>query len=582
MIRWKYVVPRLLVFVAIALSLTFGLNPLLRLGMILTTESLVGSECDVGSVTVSVCSTDMRIDEIAVANPQAPMSNLFQLNRAHLNLNAHALLKKKLVVDAGAISGLQFGRSRDESGALSDDTTAPATIEQNDEFLFPAKLTQNLVMALQADVEQNLKSVPLAHELKQRWPMEIAKLETQVKEFWARIQETQQLVESISSEPIEAVRRIPEIKKRVQQFRDDRRVLHDDLGRILSQTHVDRDSVAAARRNDAQFIREKLKFSPIGSGKIAHHTLGTEWTKYLRTTFGWIHWTRQHLPRKMPQTEPSRGRGVNVMFPVIGQLPDLLVRELEIDGIWNFAGHDIPFKGVVRDLTNQPGLYGQPLVVSLRADDELAMTVDVVLDHAHDPPVDQLDIECPAMRLPSRSLGNDDQFRLSIHEGIASVMLKISLAGDELSGTATIQREDLSLDVSCASSLNATGLGSRLEEAVKSIRSMWTTLTMEGSVQRPRVTIKSSLPTDLASVMNSAIRQVCEDHREKLLFELEAKVDGELSEATKVFDQRRTALLDRLQVGEETVQQISQDLLSFMPSTTILGRSLPWQNTRTR
>ena len=51
MIRWKYVGPRLAVVLVLLMSLHFGLDPLLRWGMISAGQAVTGARVDVAAVS---------------------------------------------------------------------------------------------------------------------------------------------------------------------------------------------------------------------------------------------------------------------------------------------------------------------------------------------------------------------------------------------------------------------------------------------------------------------------------------------------------------------------------------------------
>ena len=109
MIRWTYVLPRLLLLLLAASALIFGFDPLLRWSLARAGRELVGASCDVGQVDTSFWSSRMVISQVSIANPRSPKSNLVEFETAEIDIDSIALLKKKLIIETGCLRELQIG-----------------------------------------------------------------------------------------------------------------------------------------------------------------------------------------------------------------------------------------------------------------------------------------------------------------------------------------------------------------------------------------------------------------------------------------------------------------------------------------
>ena len=101
MIRWKYAAPRLILLGAILLTVWFGLNPAVRWVILSTGQSATSAKIDVGRVETSLLRTELRLTDVAVADPRARMKNLFEADQVFLRLDADSLLRRKFVVYEG-------------------------------------------------------------------------------------------------------------------------------------------------------------------------------------------------------------------------------------------------------------------------------------------------------------------------------------------------------------------------------------------------------------------------------------------------------------------------------------------------
>ena len=69
MIRWKYVLPRLVIFSGLALTLIFGTGPFLRWSLVQSGQAATGAKVEIESVRIGWLSGALRLHEIQVADP---------------------------------------------------------------------------------------------------------------------------------------------------------------------------------------------------------------------------------------------------------------------------------------------------------------------------------------------------------------------------------------------------------------------------------------------------------------------------------------------------------------------------------
>jgi uncharacterized protein (TIGR03545 family) len=82
LMRWKYVVPRLVILAILAATVRFGLDPLLHYLIVTSGESAVGAKVDLASVETSLLDGRLELRGLQVANPESPMHNLLEAEQA--------------------------------------------------------------------------------------------------------------------------------------------------------------------------------------------------------------------------------------------------------------------------------------------------------------------------------------------------------------------------------------------------------------------------------------------------------------------------------------------------------------------
>ena len=127
MIRWRYLLPRLVLLGIVLGLIGLGLDPLVRWALISTGQSMTGAKVEIGSLETAPMATVVTLGDLRVADPRDPMKNLFEIERLALDLDAAALLRRKFIVDTARIDGIRVGTSRETSGALPEETEAEST-----------------------------------------------------------------------------------------------------------------------------------------------------------------------------------------------------------------------------------------------------------------------------------------------------------------------------------------------------------------------------------------------------------------------------------------------------------------------
>ena len=81
LIRWSYLLPRLLVAAAALLTIHFGTPPLVRWAIVQTLSTTTGADAQIGTIWTSL-PRPMRIADVRVARNQHHPTNLVQFDSA--------------------------------------------------------------------------------------------------------------------------------------------------------------------------------------------------------------------------------------------------------------------------------------------------------------------------------------------------------------------------------------------------------------------------------------------------------------------------------------------------------------------
>ena len=105
------------IVLAVMTVITFK-NRIVKKAMTVALESVFGAKCDISSVNLKILDSSLRVKEIAVANKDEPMKNLFELSDINIDFDLVQLLKGRFVMDEIIAEGIQVGTDREVSGEL--------------------------------------------------------------------------------------------------------------------------------------------------------------------------------------------------------------------------------------------------------------------------------------------------------------------------------------------------------------------------------------------------------------------------------------------------------------------------------
>ena len=564
MIRWSYAVPRLTLLGIVVVALWLGLNPLVRWSMVSLGQSVVRAKVQIDKVETSLVGSQLRLTDVRVANPRSPMKNLFQADEILLNLESDSLLRRKLIVSEGRVSGLRIGTDRQTSGELDDadkwNIPLPE-LPQPDLAEFGQKWLDYAGGILKEEVAkqiEQLQSVQLTRELMRRWPAEYERMEARAGSLKGRIDKLRQLSKTRPKDPMLALDAFQQAAAELEAIEREVLGLRSEIDRLRQQVFADRDAIVQAKDRDIQQIRQMVPLDKLDAEGLSQFLLGTELTQTVLTVAKWVSWGRQHLPAKVDQPETNRSRGVDVLFPEIQQRPDLLIRRLAIDGEAALGKEKFRFEGAVEGLSSEPAVYGKPVVLTARIQGKAAVEMEAILDRTGETPHDQITINCPGLKQPERVLGNPETLAVSVSPGSTHLWVSLKLAGDELDGQILIRQEPVELVPQVASRYGGRRLSGSLQTALEEVREIRVIVGLSGTLEKPNWRLQSNLGPQLAVAVDGLIRRELEARRDELFALLQSRVQSELGRFEQMVIQQQQALFAKLELDGVELQQLDQ------------------------
>ncbi|MCA9109720.1 MAG: hypothetical protein KDA52_07220, partial [Planctomycetaceae bacterium] len=208
MLRWSYLVPRVLIATIIWAFFAFGFDPLLRYGLVSTGESIIGAKVDVASLTTQLSPPELRLSHVEMADPRRTNDNLFDFGELRVRLAGEPLLHRKYVIEEATLDGLRVNADRLSDGSL--DPTEDSAGEGMD--LGPLKRQlelvglrwyDDLVATAKKELDPgSLETVQVTNAIEEEWRTRIDDLKLRIDELQERIDGMQD-VTRVKGKPLE-------------------------------------------------------------------------------------------------------------------------------------------------------------------------------------------------------------------------------------------------------------------------------------------------------------------------------------------------------------------------------------------
>lgn len=253
-------------------------NQIVKRGIKSAMESVFEARCDIGAVKVEIFGAQLNVRNLAQANKDEPMKNLFQFDNLDLNFNLAQLLRGRFDAENIEITGVALGTERTTSGALPAKQKKQKAAEKKDETGFYTQLKEKGGAAMEnakesltnafaaynpqnvaADIKENFKSAEKAKEVEAEvnamiatWKEKPAEVQKQVADF----QSTAQSLASINVNNLKTPAEIQDAITKITNAIESGNKVKTNVQNVTDSIKGDADKVKALSDDLAKSIAE--------------------------------------------------------------------------------------------------------------------------------------------------------------------------------------------------------------------------------------------------------------------------------------------------------------------------------------
>lgn len=551
------------------------------------TQSL-GTQVDLGGLSLDVTNTALELRGIAIADPLDRNKNLVEAKVARVVLLPDALLQKKIVIRDFTLSGVEVGTkratpAREMKGGFAP-RAATALRQWKQQFNVPLlSLTPiDTIKALVLDPTQ-LATVKRAIELRNRGDSLRAIITGGVQAVPAMsiVDSARALVTRLNGQTPRslglmgtrnAINDVRRLTSRVDSARKQVEVLYATARAGADSLVAAAKAVDDARRADFEFARGLLKLPTIDAPNIGPALFGTVSISAFDQAMYWMSLAREYappglLPRETPGPKRARAAGSTIHFVTQATYPRFLLEKgnvtLTLGEATGAARGE--YRLTAADITTEPALVKRPMRFALdrtakgSAVESFAMRGTV--DHAGKTQRETVELRADGIQLPGFPMPATP-LRAELGRGRSS--LRLEMAGDAITGSWSIVAPSATwaLDSARARSLNT--MEQLVSRVIQSIHDVSVTADVAGTIRAPKLHVRSNLDRAVADGIKSVVGEEVRKAETKVraqvdsvaeaalqpvrerVAELRAEVDKRAAEATTRLDDAKRQLAAQL------------------------------------
>lgn len=509
----------LIFFLLLAVLIWFLPAPLIKWGIEKYGSEAVGAQVDVGSVNFSWLATSLAVRDIAVTNPDKPMSNLLALQTVSTDIKVAELLSRQIYLNELAIEGVAVDTPRRHSGAIPGLVKKPLFEKQDDGLVIPGMKLPNvdeLVANEKAVYKKRIAELEAQIEnKKQQWQAikaglpDKAKLETYKQRFKALNKD---------KDPFSRLKALADLKKLGDEIKADLRAFDQAKDQIRADYRNLQSRLAELRNMPNQSYAESLKTLGLQDsqlGQLGVNLLEGPMRAWIEKGYNYY----KLLTAGTGSKKPAR----------IKTQPQFIIETTKLSGPFTQGNVKGQINGLIKNMSDAPELAGKPILIDLKAEGgQLGkILVDGAIDHlSKGKEKDKLRVKISGLPLENFPLSADKALTLVMKEALLDFDAEASLTS-----LARLQVNFTSLFKSLQMAASSDQAGSTRQAIVKAIQQL-SMLSVQGKVKGtvndPQLRLKSNLDDALKQVFRQVLRGKTKGYKKELTRKLNAELDGKL------------------------------------------------------
>ena len=581
-IRWKGIIPFVLITTAIVLFFLLAVDSLAK-GLIESTGSkLVGAKVETKNVDLHLSPLGITVNGLQVANPEHPMSNVVEIKRIRFDLAGDKLLLGKVIIEQMDLDQVRFDTPRTSSGAISKPQTRSVSTAKTDTKATTGSTEKSNNEEQQKGMSMPSLDLPDVNEILAREPLDtqrqadaISASISKTGQDWKLLQQSlpdqtrqdsyQKRLSALAKTRQDDIRQVAVALKELDAIQQD---LKADVGKIntarkqvqsgLAKLDMNYKALLKAPAADKQRLLKKYSPDAQGVGNLSALLFGNQAGDYVQQGLYWYQKLAPMLTGDAQDEEPKaeRQKGQEIRFREHQPSPDFLIRRIHSSVVTEKGN----FEGQILDVTHQPEIIGKPVSFEFNGQQMSGMEslrIHGKLDHIdREKSLDQIDMEIKAYKVSRHSLSSDPNLQLLITSARSNTRMQATSRNGQLDSQMNIHMDKIEYDNRAGSD----EFQQVLVSAFNSVEDFNIDASLRGSLKKPALTIRSDLDRRLNKQISVAFDRRINAYKQELNRQLQQLTDAQIAPVEKSIASLRNEVDTELQATEAKYQQQAASL----------------------
>ena len=561
-IRWSGLIPFAAIVGSLCVLFILFIDILIERGIEAAGSDIVGAKVELGSAEFSFSPLGISLNHLQVTDPNAPMSNIVEINNVAFTMDGSYLIRRKLLINEMNIDGLRLNTQRKYSGAIAKTKkAAPVTeskkIDEKSTFKLPGFEMPDVdeilkKETLKVDEAANILKTDIP-ETKQSWESLKAALPDQKRldSYKTRFNEVCNVNDKDIKKLKVAIDKCKTLKSDIAKdsalIKQTQNQINKDTGRLNNELKT----LISSPKEDYKYLLSKYSLSTEGATNIGVLFFGDKVKTWSDTAIYWYNKLQPFISKielsgGEDKPEPKRGAGKNIHFTEYHPRSDFLIKKAHVS-VELEAGK---FNGEVLNITSQQPLVGKPTTFNFNANKMQrikSLKLNGEFNRLKATPEDHVQLSIRNYDMDNFSLLKEDKLTISIADAKSDLTIKANRIAKKINASVNNRVHSIKF---ANSSTGGGEITRMLVAALNDINSFKVDGRLYGTLDNYHTRISSDLDKKLGANFKAQTNKL----KQKFQRKLKAKLDQTAKRYTNEVKQE----LDALHKDEKEVQNRKQ------------------------
>ncbi|QDT12476.1 TIGR03545 family protein [Planctomycetes bacterium K23_9] len=558
MIRWRYVISRLIIVAVVLLLIRLGLGPVASYVTVKGIQQATGAKVEIESTHVGLFPPRIEYSDFRVADPRSGkvMRDAFRAESMDFVIDAKSLLHRRWVARDARISGIQIDARRDTSGHLAQDDTPSTTAPESAGILgkFIKGATDQLGDQA-ADVVGGMETVRRSKEIKQRWQREYDELVVRARDLESRIRKIRDTARGIDN-PLRDWEELDRTLARATETHSELKIVRATIDALPQRLQDDLVSLERAKQIDLDKIDQYVPGSLSQSDNFGVDLMANAVRDQVQRIRGYLDGGRAIADYTIVAPESSRARGIDYDLLGSNRRPDIMIRRCEVGGLLRSGGEAFVLTGIIENLTPTPELLVEPTVARLRLEGNEVIRVEMVRDQRQGADVDLLTLHWPQTEAKELTLGDDDDAGISIQGGQRELWVQLRSEGERISGRFVSKQTGLKMKLNVDSKYADSPAAVSLGQSLAAVDKLEVEATFAGTWKDMGLQLNSNIGQIFKTAAQNAVASQIETSKRDLALKIEETHLRESLELRKWLEGQQSEANELLASADQSIKEM--------------------------